>query len=168
MSNTNVVPKTNMDTSETGCCPRFDPKNWEEKEFVFKDKLFLKAKTFNFFHVPLNIKSMYKNAWAKIMDSKAAKDEFLVLSFDPSPWKGEHYFAVGKEIAGAEMARLSGKYLTKVFEGPFKEAKNWVKKMENYVKEKGKDLKKLYFFYTTCPKCAKHYGKNYVVAFAEV
>jgi len=25
-----------------------------------------------------------------------------------------------------------------------------------------------FFYYTTCPKCAKHYGKNYVVAFAEV
>jgi len=33
---------------------------------------------------------------------------------------------------------------------------------------KNKILKKLYFFYTTCPKCAKHYGKNYVIAFAEV
>jgi hypothetical protein len=29
-------------------------------------------------------------------------------------------------------------------------------------------LETLYFFYTTCPKCAKHYGKNYVVAVAKV
>ncbi len=26
----------------------------------------------------------------------------------------------------------------------------------------------LYFFYTTCPKCAKAYGKHYVVLFAQV
>ena len=26
----------------------------------------------------------------------------------------------------------------------------------------------LYFFYTTCPKCAKYYGKNYVVLVAQV
>jgi len=26
----------------------------------------------------------------------------------------------------------------------------------------------MYFFYTTCPKCAKKYGKNYVVILAEV
>ena len=32
----------------------------------------------------------------------------------------------------------------------------------------GQQMRKLYFFYTTCPKCIKHYGKNYVVAFAEV
>jgi len=40
--------------------------------------------------------------------------------------------------------------------------------MQNYVKSKNKDLKKLYFYYTTCPKCAKIYGKNYVVLLAQV
>jgi len=40
--------------------------------------------------------------------------------------------------------------------------------MKDYVKSKGKKIKELYFYYTTCPKCAKHYGKNYVVAFAQV
>jgi hypothetical protein len=30
------------------------------------------------------------------------------------------------------------------------------------------DSETLYFFYMTCPKCAKHYGKNYVVAVAKV
>lgn len=28
--------------SETGCCPRFDPAPWDEKEISLKDKLFLK------------------------------------------------------------------------------------------------------------------------------
>lgn len=28
--------------------------------------------------------------------------------------------------------------------------------------------KKVYFFYTICPKCAKYYGKNYVIGVAEV
>jgi hypothetical protein len=26
----------------------------------------------------------------------------------------------------------------------------------------------MYFFYTTCPKCAKKYGKNYVVILAQI
>jgi hypothetical protein len=66
------------------------------------------------------------------------------------------------------MATLSGNYLTKVFEGPYREAGTWVREMERFVSSAEKQLRKLYFFYTTCPKCAKHYGKNYVVAFAEV
>jgi len=40
--------------------------------------------------------------------------------------------------------------------------------MEKYVADKGKTLKKLYFSYTICPRCAKAYGKNYVVLFAQV
>ncbi len=65
------------------------------------------------------------------------------------------------------MVRLSGDYLTKVFEGPFKDVPKWEKEMEAFVKEKGKQAKKIYYFYTTCPKCAKYYGKNYVVGVAQ-
>ena len=43
-----------------------------------------------------------------------------------------------------------------------------VKEMNKYVESKEKKVKKMYFFYTTCPNCAKHYGKNYVVAIAEI
>ena len=66
------------------------------------------------------------------------------------------------------MAHLTGDYLTKVFEGPYKNVPTWEKEMEGFVKSKGKQVKKTYFFYTTCPKCAKIYGKNYVVAVSEI
>ncbi|MBU0577951.1 hypothetical protein KJ742_03330 [Patescibacteria group bacterium] len=164
----NEIPKINMDDNETGCCPRFDPAPWNDKEFIFDNKLFAKATTINFFHFPLNMGSMYKGSFKKIMDANAMDEAFITLSYDPSPWKGEHYFAVNKDVPGMEMIKLSGVYLSKVFEGPFKDAGKWVKEMGEFVKSKGKEQKKLYFFYTTCPKCAKHYGKNYVVAFGEV
>ena len=66
------------------------------------------------------------------------------------------------------MVRLSGNYLTRVFEGPYRDAPEWEKEMAAYVERRGKRAKKTYFFYTTCPKCAKAYGKNYVVAVTEV
>ena len=66
------------------------------------------------------------------------------------------------------MVKLSGEFLTKVFEGPYREAGKWVREMEQFVSSNDRQLQKLYFFYTTCPRCAKHYGKNYVVVFAEV
>jgi hypothetical protein len=40
--------------------------------------------------------------------------------------------------------------------------------MKEYVASKKKAMAKLYFFYTTCPKCAQAYGKNYVVLLAKV
>jgi hypothetical protein len=40
--------------------------------------------------------------------------------------------------------------------------------MTDRVQAQGRTLEKLYFAYTTCPACAKAYGKNYVIAFAKV
>ena len=48
------------------------------------------------------------------------------------------------------------------------DAPAWLATMEAYVTEKGQHLDTMYFFYTTCPKCARHYGKNYVVGVAKV
>ena len=165
---TNELPKINMDKSETGCCPKFDPEGWDGQTIVFDNKLFAKATTCSFLHIPLNMTSMYMRVCKKIEDEKASENSFLVLSHDPSPWKGEHFFAVDKDLPGEEMVRLSGTFLTKVFEGPYKNAGKWYKDMGKYVEEQGKKMKKFYCFYTTCPKCCKHYGKNYVIAFAEV
>ena len=78
------------------------------------------------------------------------------------------YIAVAKEIPGAEMVRISGTFLTKVFEGPYKNIRHWMEEMKAHVESKTKAMKKMYFFYTTCPKCAKFYGKNYTVILAEI
>jgi hypothetical protein len=59
-------------------------------------------------------------------------------------------------------------FLTKVFEGPYQNAPKWHKAMAEYVSGKGKTVEKIYTYYSTCPKCAKAYGKNYVVLFAKV
>jgi hypothetical protein len=66
------------------------------------------------------------------------------------------------------MEKISGDFLSKVFEGPFQNAGKWLKEMNTYVRSKGKEPKKVYFFYTTCPACAKVYGKNYTVTLARV
>lgn len=167
--NINELPKTNFEDNETECCPRFYPESWNEREFIFEDKLFLKATTINFLHRPLNMGSVMKKTWKKIVDAGADSDrEFALLSYDPSPWKGEHYFTITREVPGGENVRLSGTFLTKVFEGPYKETGSWIEEMEDYVKSRDSAMGKLYFYYTTCPKCAEHYGENFVVGFAKV
>lgn len=165
----NVLPKYDMSDNPTKCCPRFKPEGWDEQELHFKDKLFVKAKTRSIFHIPINMGSVFPKTISAIENVKA-KDEndYIVLSYDPSAWTGEHYFSVNKTVPGQEMVHMTGDYLTKVFEGPYKNAPKWEKEMEIFVKSKGKHVKKTYFFYTTCPKCAKYYGKNYMVAVSEV
>jgi hypothetical protein len=164
------LPKMNMDLSETGCCPKFDPKEWwDGRTIKFEEKLFVKMKTCNFMYVPLNMGRVMGKTWKKVKAADAGpKDYYLLLSHDPSPWKAYHYMAVEKEVEGLEHERISGEFVTKVFEGDFKNAGKWAKEMGEFVKSKNCEITKLYFFYTTCPKCIKHWGKNYVVAFAQI
>ena len=154
--------------SETGCCPRFNPEPWDEKEVTFDNRLFIKDHVTSFFHIPLNFgKVMVKNM-EMIQKAGALAPEPVMLSDEKSLWGSDIYIAVAKEVPGAEMVRISGTYLTKVFEGPYKNAGQWAKEMKAHVESEGKELKKIYFFYTTCPKCAKVYGKNYTVLLAQV
>ena len=166
---TNQVPRQDMSGSETGCCPKFDPALWDDQVLHFEDKLFVKGRTIQFLHLPLNMNRMMTRVWEKIRAAGAEPgDQFLVLSCDPSPWRGEHYFAATKEVAGLENVRLSGDFLVKVFEGPFRQAVQWAREMGEFAAAKGRPMQRLFMYYTTCPRCAKEYGKNYVVGFAQV
>jgi len=154
--------------SETGCCLRFNPEPWDGKEITFQDKLFIKDSVRTIFHVPFGFGRVMVKNMGKIIEAGALAPEPLLLYHDRSLWKADVYIAVAKEVPGAKMEKLSGTFLTKVFEGPYSHARKWVKEMKAYVKAKGKEPKKLYFFYTTCPRCAKVYGKNYTVLLAAV
>jgi hypothetical protein len=165
----NALPKYDMSDNPTNCCPRFNTEGWDEQELHFKDKLFVKAKTRSIFHIPINMGSVYPKTFAEIEKANAIDyNDLIVLSYDPSPWTGEHYFSVNKNVSGQEMVHMTGDYLTKVFEGPYKNAPKWEKEMKEFAENKGKHVKKTYFFYTTCPKCSKFYGKNYMVAVSEI
>ncbi|MBA7649313.1 hypothetical protein ES703_57110 [subsurface metagenome] len=153
---------------ETGCCPRFNPEPWDEKEITFQDKLFVKDHVRSFMHIPLNFgKVMVKNM-ERIKEAGALVPLPVMLSDEKSLWGADIYIAVSKEVPGTKMARISGTFLTKVFEGPYKDVGKWVKEMKAYVKSKAREMKKMYFFYTTCPKCAEVYGRNYTVILAKI
>ena len=156
----------------TECCPRFDPEPWNEKEFTWKDKLFIRGTMPQFMHIPLpgTFGKTVARIWKKIEDTGAKPDmkDFLMLSAETSPWQGEVFISTTKEVPEYENVKLSGTYFTKVFDGPYNAVPKWIKEMEPFLANKGKTVKKYYFYYTTCPKCAKIYGHNYAVAFAAV
>ncbi len=154
--------------SETGCCPRFEPAPWNEKEITWNDKLFLKDHVRSFLHIPLNMNKIMVKNMEKIKEANALAPEPLMITDENSLWGADIYIAVSKEVPGSEMEKISGTFLSKVFEGPYKNAGKWANEMKKYVLSKGKEPKSMYFFYTTCPKCAEFYGKNYVVLLAKV
>lgn len=166
---TNALPKYDTSVNTTGCCPKFNPEGWDGEELHFRGKRFLRATTKSVMHVPVNMGKVFTRVQQHIDDADAMDPEqFIVLSRDTSAFRGEHLFAVTKDVPDEEMTRLSGDFVTRVFEGPYREARHWYDEMKAEAAKRGKEDGEVWFFYTTCPNCAKAYGKNYVVGVAEV
>ena len=158
----------NFDNGETGCCARLNKDVWDDQDIEWENKLFVKDHVRSFLHIPLNFGSVISRDFQLIEEAEAYPKDPLAITDEVSPWGADLYVAVDREIPGANIQKISGKFLTKVFEGPYRNALAWVSQMTNVVREKGYALQKIYFYYATCPKCAKHFGKNQVVLLAQV
>jgi hypothetical protein len=150
------------------CCPPFDPEAWDGKTIEWNRKKFIKGKVFTLFHIPMNFGSVIKKLDAKVRGASAAIPDWLCLADHTSKWNMDLYLAVDKEVPGAENVTLSGRFLCKVYEGPFQDIGKWCKDFEAFAQTKGLKIEKWYMWYTTCPKCAKKYGKNYVAVVGKV
>ena len=165
----NQTPTYDGSDNPTGCCPRFKPAGWDDQVLEFADKPFARAVTRSLFHIPLNMGPVFSRAQRRIdAAGTGAGDQFIVLSRDLSPWKAEHLFAVTGSAAGLEDHRLSGRFRTRVFEGPFSDQPRWLHAAAAEMTSRGETPGETWFFYTTCPKCAKAYGHNYVVAVTRI
>jgi hypothetical protein len=162
------LAETLYDNTETGCCAPLDAAKWDGKEVTWDNKLFLRDHIREFLHIPLNFGSVITRDNEAIESAEAYPLDPLWITDEVSPWGSDIYLAVDREVPGVTMDRLSGTFLTKVFEGPYRHVGRWVKEMEDYVRAKGHTVEKMFFYYATCPKCAKHFGKNQVVLFAKV
>ncbi len=157
-----------MKDGDVECCSSFDPKKWDKKKVTWKDKMFIKDKVFSFFHVPLNFTNVIHRNTEKIKKAKASLKDTMVLTDEASLFHTNVYISTKRAIPGVHDVKVSGTFLTRVFEGSYSNIKKWTKEMEEYVKLEKKQLKHMYYYYTQCPKCAKEKEKKYVVLFAEI
>jgi hypothetical protein len=166
---TNSVPTIDTSHNFTGCCPKFDPAGWDHQTLHFKDKLFVRAITRSVAHVPLNMGRIFARVQEHIEEAGALDpSQALVLSRDLSPWSGEHLFAVTQDVDGEEMTTLTGDFVTRVFEGSYAKATEWIGAMKAAAGVAGHQAGRTFLFYTTCPKCAEAYGQNYVIGLNEI
>ena len=166
---TNTVPHYDDSVNSTGCCPKFNPEGWDGRELHFDSKEFIRATTRSFAHIPLNMGRVFSRVQGYIEDADAySPTNCLVLSRDLSAWKAEHLFSISKTVPEEDAVTLTGDFITKVFEGPYRDAKNWHGEMKDLARARGSNADEVYFFYTTCPRCAKKYGKNYIVGVARI
>jgi hypothetical protein len=162
------LPKMNLESGSTGCCPVFDPAPWDKKLFILKDLNMVKASTKSIFFVPINMAKVMSETMKKIEDNNAFYDDkYLILSEDVSPFKCVHHFLVTKEIEGMDNEIFGGKFYTIVFEGNYNQIQKAIERLKNEMEAESLVLNRVFAFYTTCPKCAKVYGKNYIVLFGE-
>ena len=133
----------------------------------FKDKLFLKDKVLCAFNIPLNLGKVIVRD-LKLIEKAGALGDQLMLYNPTGLFSADVHIATRKPVPGARMEKISGNFLSKVFEGNYSETGKWITQMNELARKRGKTIKKLYFYYTTCPACAKHYGKNYTVLLARV
>jgi hypothetical protein len=157
-----------MTNQNQECCPEFNPVPWDNKIFDWQNKKFIKGNVCTFFYMPLNFGSVISKMTKQVEKAGAQTADCLCLSDHTSKWNMDLYLAVDKEIADGENTTLSGKFFSKVYEGNFKETGKWTKEFESLTANKSLKIKKMYMWYTTCPKCAKKYGKNYVVIIAQI
>ena len=154
------------------CCPEFNPQPWDKATHDWTNKPFLMETIPQFMHMPLPwiYRKVITRIWEKAKRLGIAPDlkDFLLLAYDPSPWKSELYLAVTKDSPDGTSVRMTGTYVSMVFDGPYSQVPKYIKEMEGYLSSQQKKSKKYLFYFTTCPKCAKKWGHNYIVALSEV
>lgn len=155
------------------CCPKFNVEKWENKTFNWEKKPFIRESVPAFFHIPFT--PLIGKRMTKMMDlaEKAEANipdltEALVLFHDPSAFRSEIYYSVRKEVEGANNTSLTGTYVAGVFEGPYNSVPRHMKTMNKRLEDQNLDAKEYYVHYAYCPGCAKKFGHNYMVLFAQV
>lgn len=150
------------------CCPPFNPEPWDDKTFEWNEKKFIRDRVKTFFFMPFGFGKTMTRVMTALEKASATAPDNLCLSDHTSKWNMDILLAVDREIPGADNKTISGKFYSRVYEGPFKDTGKWCSDFEAKAKEKGFEIKKWYMWYTTCPKCAKKYGKNYVVVIGQI
>lgn len=165
-----TIPDTYTELNETGCCAVPNVAEWDRREVEFVDRRFLRMHTRSVMFVPVNMSKVMTalDQTARQAGVMMPPTQALILSRDLSPWRAEQLFEVTAPVPGSDNVVINATFLTRVFDGPYKQVKSWFQEMQTSVTEQGREAFRIYFWYTTCPKCAKHYGHNYVVGFAQV
>lgn len=150
------------------CCPEFDPTKWEDKVFNWENKRFIKEKVNTLFYMPLNFGGVMKKLDKKVSAVGASLNDSICLSHHTSKWNMDIYLEVNQQIPEAKNIEMSGKFFSKVYEGPYRDTGKWNSDFNQTVASKGFSVDQQFMWYTTCPKCAKKYGKNYVAYFGRI
>ena len=156
-----------MENTEEICCPRFDPSLWDGKTIEWQNKPFIRAKVRTLFFAPLNLGNVMRQTDEAILAAGGKFIDGMALSEHASMWTMWQYLAVDKPIPGLDNVSLCGRFKVRVYEGPFGDTGKWMQDFEAGMAANNQKTARCLMWYTTCPKCAKKYGKNYVAVLGQ-
>jgi len=161
-----------MSKENQECCPKFDPEKWDKQTYHWDNKPFIKETVPTLFHMPFpSLLSKRITKLCKLAEEAklAVKSEDALLLFrDPSAFKSEIYLSVTAPLSGADNVNLSGTFVARTFAGPYNAVPKFIKQMNEYLASQNQTAKDYYIHYAYCPKCAKKYGDNYMIIFANI
>lgn len=165
--------KMNTKPQTQECCPEFHPEKWDGKTHIWESRKFVKDSLPTLFHIPFppTIGRKITRMWKSIESSGSAEPDktgTLVLFHDPSAFRSDILISVEKEVPGENNVAMSGNFISRTFDGEYNDIPKFIRVMDKYLAETGKKAKDYYVHYAYCPKCAKKFGHNYMILFAEV
>jgi hypothetical protein len=163
----------NNNNENNQCCPEFNPEKWDKRTISWDNKKFIKDSLPTIFHMPFPpmIGKKITRMWGEVEKAEAAapnKEDTLILFRDPSAFKSEIYISVEKDVPMENNVFISGNFVSRVFDGDYNAIPKFVKIMDEYLAETGKEAKDYYVHYAYCPICAKKFEHNYIILFAKV
>jgi len=162
-----------MNSKNKECCPKFHPEKWDQKTYNWQNKPFIKESLPTLFHLPFPplIGKKITKMCQMMEEAKMVEvnnEDVLMLFRDPSAFKSEIYLSVTGPVPNANNVNISGTFIGKVFSGSYNAVPKFIKQMNEYLAAQGKKASNYYIHYAYCPKCAKKYGDNYMIIFAQV
>lgn len=162
-----------MNPIDQECCPKFKPERWDGKIFIWDDKQFIKESIPTIFHIPFpkaigkKVTKMMALAekWDSLSDDKL--DDLLLFN-DPTAFKSDMYLSVTENVPSADNVKLSGTFMSKVYDGRYSQVPKFMKQMNEYLRAQDKKADDYFIHYAYCPECSKEFGHNYMVLFAEL
>lgn len=151
------------------CCPRLEKKEWDKKVHVWKNNVFFYKKHYPAaFYMPIG----FGKAVMQSINLLQGKGQFatppLMVCRNETMWGGDIYVKVKKADPKLPTEKISGKFVSMLFEGDYKNVGTWRKQLEDYCKSKNYAVKEIISHYATCPRCAKEHGGTQTVLFARI
>lgn len=149
-------------------CPRLVREEWDRQTHPWDKKPFYALPYRSFFGWPLNLAR--QTAAAVDLLSKRGLLDSVPINFavNEQARGGTLLIAIKRHVKDLETRAISGQFMSFFFEGKYPERPHWIRQVYRYGRANHLNFQELYFWYATCPTCAKKQGYAQVVIFGKI